>query len=68
MKEKEVDRAEDFFEEPVRSMMLEMEKEKSQLGGGKKYTEGAEQVEGSDYLARILGTSRAQDLVSKLLP
>ena len=68
MKEKEVDQAEDFFEEPVKSMILKMEKEKSQLGSGKKYTEGAEQVKSSDCLNRILGASRAQEFMSSLLP
>jgi hypothetical protein len=66
MKEKEVDQAENFFEEPVRSMILEMEKEKSRLGIGRKYTEGAEKVKGSDFLARVLGVSRSQDFLASL--
>lgn len=67
MKEREVKQAEDFFEEPVRSMILDMEKEKSQLGTGKKYTEGAEEVKGSEFLGRVLGEQRARDFLDKLL-
>ena len=65
-KEKEVERAEEFFEEPVSSMLVLMEKKKSQLGAGKQYTKDAEQVPASDILERIIGPSY-RELMGRLM-